>query len=97
MNQMSGKAKPSFTPKHGQYLAFIDAYTASTDSRRPNVSLLFRRHTADRAPDDHHSRTRWSDPKNTGRPAQHRGHRSVRKSSRLAGPRSTVKIYVPRY
>jgi hypothetical protein len=27
MNQMSGKAKPSFTPKPGQYLAFIDAYT----------------------------------------------------------------------
>ena len=27
MNQMSGKAKPSFTPKQGQYLAFIDAYT----------------------------------------------------------------------
>jgi DNA-binding MarR family transcriptional regulator len=27
MNQMSGKAKPSFTTKQGQYLAFIDAYT----------------------------------------------------------------------
>jgi DNA-binding MarR family transcriptional regulator len=26
MNQMSGKAKPSFTPKQGQYLAFTDAY-----------------------------------------------------------------------
>ena len=27
MNQMSGGHKPSFTPKQGQYLAFIDAYT----------------------------------------------------------------------
>ena len=27
MNQMSGGQKPSFTPKQGQYLAFIDAYT----------------------------------------------------------------------
>lgn len=26
-NQMSGGQKPSFTPKQGQYLAFIDAYT----------------------------------------------------------------------
>lgn len=24
---MSGEQKPSFTPKQGQYLAFIDAYT----------------------------------------------------------------------
>ena len=27
MNQMSGEQKPNFTPKQGQYLAFIDAYT----------------------------------------------------------------------
>jgi DNA-binding MarR family transcriptional regulator len=27
MNQMSGEQKLSFTPKQGQYLAFIDAYT----------------------------------------------------------------------
>ena len=27
MNQMSGGPKPSFTPKQGQYLAFIDTYT----------------------------------------------------------------------
>jgi hypothetical protein len=27
MNQMSGKTAPGFTPKQGQYLAFIDAYT----------------------------------------------------------------------
>jgi DNA-binding MarR family transcriptional regulator len=27
MNQMSGEQSPSFTPKQGQYLAFIDAYT----------------------------------------------------------------------
>jgi len=27
MNQNSGEEKPSFTPKQGQYLAFIDAYT----------------------------------------------------------------------
>src|ERR1700716_14132 len=27
MNQMSGECRPSFTPKQGQYLAFIDAYT----------------------------------------------------------------------
>jgi DNA-binding MarR family transcriptional regulator len=27
MNQMSGSQRPSFTPKQGQYLAFIDAYT----------------------------------------------------------------------
>jgi DNA-binding MarR family transcriptional regulator len=33
MNQMSGKAAPGFTPKQGQYLAFIDAYTRV--NRRP--------------------------------------------------------------
>jgi DNA-binding MarR family transcriptional regulator len=27
MNQMSGGQRPNFTPKQGQYLAFIDAYT----------------------------------------------------------------------
>ena len=27
MNHMSGEKTPSFTPKQGQYLAFIDAYT----------------------------------------------------------------------
>jgi DNA-binding MarR family transcriptional regulator len=27
MNQMFGRDRPSFTPKQGQYLAFIDAYT----------------------------------------------------------------------
>ena len=27
MNQMSGRDTPSFTPKQGQYLAFIDLYT----------------------------------------------------------------------
>src|ERR1700752_2621882 len=27
LDQMSGEQKPSFTPKQGQYLAFIDAYT----------------------------------------------------------------------
>jgi DNA-binding MarR family transcriptional regulator len=27
MNQMSGEPRTSFTPKQGQYLAFIDAYT----------------------------------------------------------------------
>ena len=27
MNQMSGGQNPNFTPKQGQYLAFIDAYT----------------------------------------------------------------------
>lgn len=26
MNQMSGEPRPGFTPKQGQYLAFIDAY-----------------------------------------------------------------------
>lgn len=31
---MSGKAAPGFTPKQGQYLAFIDAYT-SVNRRRP--------------------------------------------------------------
>ena len=33
MNQMSGKTPPCFTPKQGQYLAFIDAYTRV--NRRP--------------------------------------------------------------
>ncbi|CCD87677.1 putative SOS-response transcriptional repressor, LexA [Bradyrhizobium sp. ORS 285] len=33
MNQMSDKAAPGFTPKQGQYLAFIDAYTRV--NRRP--------------------------------------------------------------
>jgi DNA-binding MarR family transcriptional regulator len=42
MNQMSGRDRPSFTPKQGQYLAFIDAYTRV--HRRPPAEADIRRH-----------------------------------------------------
>jgi DNA-binding MarR family transcriptional regulator len=42
MNQMSGRDKPSFTPKQGQYLAFIDAYTRV--NRRPPAEREMQRH-----------------------------------------------------
>jgi DNA-binding MarR family transcriptional regulator len=42
MNQMSGVDRPSFTPKQGQYLAFIDAYTRV--NRRPPAEWEMQRH-----------------------------------------------------
>ena len=42
MNQMSGRHGPSFTPKQGQYLAFIDAYTRV--NRRPPAEWEMQRH-----------------------------------------------------
>ncbi|HXX84077.1 MAG TPA: MarR family transcriptional regulator [Casimicrobiaceae bacterium] len=42
MNQMSGRETPSFTPKQGQYLAFIDAYTRI--HRRPPAEHELQRH-----------------------------------------------------
>lgn len=42
MNQMSGSHRPSFTPKQGQYLAFIDAYTRV--HRRPPAEADIQRH-----------------------------------------------------
>lgn len=42
MNQMSGRDRPSFTPKQGQYLAFIDAYTRV--NRRPPAEWEMQRH-----------------------------------------------------
>ena len=42
MNQMSGRDRPSFTPKQGQYLAFIDAYTRV--HRRPPAEREMQRH-----------------------------------------------------
>jgi DNA-binding MarR family transcriptional regulator len=42
MNQMSDGRIPSFTPKQGQYLAFIDAYTRV--HRRPPAEREIQRH-----------------------------------------------------
>jgi DNA-binding MarR family transcriptional regulator len=42
MNQMSDGRSPSFTPKQGQYLAFIDAYTRV--NRRPPAEADIQRH-----------------------------------------------------
>jgi DNA-binding MarR family transcriptional regulator len=42
MNQMSGRPRPNFTPKQGQYLAFIDAYTRV--HRRPPAEREIQRH-----------------------------------------------------
>ena len=42
MNQMSGSDTPRFTPKQGQYLAFIDAYTRV--HRRPPAEHEMQRH-----------------------------------------------------
>jgi len=39
---MSGERRPSFTPKQGQYLAFIDAYTRV--HRRPPAEWEMQRH-----------------------------------------------------
>jgi DNA-binding MarR family transcriptional regulator len=51
MNQMSGRDRPSFTPKQGQYLAFIDAYTRV--HRRPPAEADIRRHFGVTAPSIH--------------------------------------------
>ena len=42
MNQMSGSQHHGFTPKQGQYLAFIDAYTRV--NRRPPAEADIQRH-----------------------------------------------------
>jgi DNA-binding MarR family transcriptional regulator len=42
MNQMSGGRRLSFTPKQGQYLAFIDAYTRV--HRRPPAEWEMQRY-----------------------------------------------------
>ena len=42
INQMSGGPRPSFTPKQGQYLAFIDAYTRV--HRRPPAEREIQQH-----------------------------------------------------
>ena len=42
MNQMSGGRGPGFTPKQGQYLAFIDAYARL--HRRPPAEADMQRH-----------------------------------------------------
>jgi DNA-binding MarR family transcriptional regulator len=42
MNRMSDGQKPGFTPKQGQYLAFIDAYTRV--HRRPPAEWEMQRH-----------------------------------------------------
>jgi DNA-binding MarR family transcriptional regulator len=42
MNQMSDGPRPGFTPKQGQYLAFIDAYTRV--HRRPPAEREMQRH-----------------------------------------------------
>jgi DNA-binding MarR family transcriptional regulator len=42
LNQMSGGHRPGFTPKQGQYLAFIDAYTRV--NRRPPAEADIKRH-----------------------------------------------------
>jgi DNA-binding MarR family transcriptional regulator len=42
MNQMSGRHSLGFTPKQGQYLAFIDAYTRV--HRRPPAEWEMQRH-----------------------------------------------------
>jgi DNA-binding MarR family transcriptional regulator len=42
MNQMSGGRRPGFTPKQGQYLAFIDAYARV--HRRPPAEADMQRY-----------------------------------------------------
>ena len=42
MNQMSGERRPGFTPKQGQYLAFIDAYARV--HRRPPAEADMQRY-----------------------------------------------------
>jgi DNA-binding MarR family transcriptional regulator len=42
MNQMSGEHRPGFTPKQGQYLAFIDAYARV--HRRPPAEAEMQRY-----------------------------------------------------
>src|SRR5436309_14798857 len=51
MNQMSDGHRPGFTPKQGQYLAFIDAYTRG--HRRPPAEADMERHFAVTPPSVH--------------------------------------------
>ena len=47
MNQMSGRHRTHFTPKQGQYLAFIDAYTRVHRRPPPNANAGIGGHLAD--------------------------------------------------
>ena len=51
MNQLSGGRRPGFTPKQGQYLAFIDAYTRV--HRRAPAEADMQRHFDVTAPSVH--------------------------------------------
>jgi len=52
MRQMSGERRRSFTPKQGQYLAFIDAYTRV--HQRPPAEWEMQRHFGVTPPSVHH-------------------------------------------
>ena len=74
---MSGGQRPSFTPRQGQYLAFIDAYTRVNleAARRSRHPAPLRRHSTFRPPNDSCSRTRRPHPPPTRRATQHRSAR----------------------
>jgi len=89
MADVSRSAK-TFTPKQGQYLAFIDAYTRV--HCRPPAEWEMQRYFGVPAlgpPNDPDPRTRRLHSPPSGRAAQHRGTRSSRATTRLASSNPT--------
>ena len=98
MNQMSGGHRLNFTPKQGQYLAFIDAYTRI--NRRPPAEADIKRHFGVTPPSVHQmiltlERAGLTDP--TRRTAQHRNPRPARAFAALLAHDQPVKTSAPRY
>src|SRR5271163_2832139 len=91
MNQMSGEHRPGFTPKQGQYLAFIDAYARvhRPPPAEADMQKILRRNPAFGPPDDSHPRTRRPYSTPTGRAPQHRDSRPSRGPTRLASSNPT--------
>ena len=91
MNQMSGRHGPGFTPKQGQYLAFIDAYTRL--NRRPPAEWEMQRHFGVTPPSVHQMILALERAGFIRAPtrstAQHRDPRAAREPTCLASPHPT--------
>src|SRR3954453_15226716 len=96
MNQMPGlclpASAPGFTPKQGQYLAFIHAYTLVIG--RSRSATILPGDAAVSPPDGDHAGARWVDPTPPRHGPKHRG--AGRSQSAAAPPfqsRSTRQFF----
>src|SRR5271157_3385125 len=75
---------PSFTPKQGQYLAFIYAYSPRSSAGGSRPATLLPSDASLSPPDGAHARTRRTDPAPARRRTQ---HPAARRPASPAGPK----------